>query len=75
MWVFVYLTEGLTNYPNSVFYQERLLILSHLASTTVRTDIKDTEVALIDISFMGILNIIYSMVNPDECKQFMSQFF
>lgn len=43
--------------------QEKFTILSHLASTSVRSDIKDSEIAVIDTAFMGVLNIIYTITN------------
>ncbi|CAD8098139.1 unnamed protein product [Paramecium primaurelia] len=75
VWVFVYLTEGLTNFQNSVFTQEKFTILQHLASTSVRSDIKNSEISLIDTAFMAILNIIYSVTETKLCNDYLLQFY
>ncbi|CAD8112334.1 unnamed protein product [Paramecium primaurelia] len=75
IWVFVYLTEQLQLFSNSIFNREKFTILQHLASTSVRADIKNSEIALIDTAFMAILNIIYSVTDTKLCNDYLIQFF
>ncbi|KAM3131303.1 hypothetical protein pb186bvf_016621 [Paramecium bursaria] len=74
VWVIVFLTDSMSKFEGSFLWTNKHQVLSSLAQVAVRADIKDSDLSIIDAAFMGILNIIYTIQDPNSSKQYLTQF-
>jgi len=57
-WVLCFISEEITNYPESPLNLSIKNVIDALFTNAIRTDLKDSDFSLIDVSFMAIMNLL-----------------
>lgn len=70
-WIICYLSEHLSSFTQSVIMQSVSDIIKALIQNAVRQDLDNQNLSVIDISFMGIMNILYSSRNIKTTKEYL----
>jgi len=57
-WILCFISEDITSYPESPLNLNIKNVIDALFKNAIRTDLKDNDLTLIDVSFMAIMNLL-----------------